>query len=180
MTPDPERYPGVFIHPLAVVDDPCTIGAGTRIWSGALVRNGTKLGKGVSVGVNCALEGCAVGDDTKLNPGVHAGPGIIIGARCFVAGHVVICNDGWPACDPDAYGGWHGCLATTVIIGDDCIIGSNAVILPGTRMGPRSMVAAGATWGGAYLPADHMVLRDGRIKPIDYSRIRRMIPAPTS
>ncbi len=44
-----------------------------------------------------------------------------------------------------------------VIIDDDCFIGTNAIILKGTHLGPRTIVAAGAVVFGLNVPADSMV-----------------------
>ena len=172
----PLRYQGAYIHPLAVVDDTNTIGQGTKIWSGALVRNGTVLGENVSVGVGCALEGCEIGDDTHLNPHVLAGVGLVVGKRCFLGGHVVLCNDAHPSVSREANGGWHPSPGfVTVRVGDDTAICTGAIILPGVTIGNRCLIAAGAVCG-VDVPDDHMFLRDGRIKPVDVSRIDRMRP----
>ena len=175
MTPDPERFPGVFIHPLAVVDDTCTIGAGTRIWSGALVRAGSIIGADVSIAVHCAIEGAHIGDGTHLNPGVLAGPGAIIGARCFLAGYVVLCNDAWPSVSRnneygvwEPYDGW-----VCVRVGDDTSIGTNSVIMPGVTIGKRCMIAA-MSCVTEDVPDDCLYTRDGRIKRIRLGTIQRM------
>ena len=44
-----------------------------------------------------------------------------------------------------------------VIIEDDCFIGTNAIILKGTHIGARSIVAAGSVVFGLDIPADSMV-----------------------
>ena len=169
--------PSAYIHPAAVTDETITVGARTKIWSGALVRAGTVIGSDCSIGIGCALEGCTIGNNVGLNPYVLAGPGLVIEDDCWLGGHTVLANDCYPARDPKAHGGWHTGLPVTVVVERGAIIGTNAVILPGSRLGRRSMVAAGAIFSGS-LPPDHMALRGGRIKPIDYSRIRRMIPVP--
>ncbi len=166
--------PTAFIHKLAVVDDTVTIGANTKIWSGALVRNGTKLGANVSVGIGCALEGCEVGSFTHINPHVLMGVGIIVGERCFIAGSCIIANDVWPSADREANGGWNPPPGwVTVRIGDDTALGSLAVVMPGVTIGSRCMVAAQACVT-ADLPDDHLWTRDGKIKRIDPSKILRM------
>ena len=44
-----------------------------------------------------------------------------------------------------------------VTIGDDCFIGTNAIILKGTHLGPRTIVAAGSVVFGLDVPADSML-----------------------
>ena len=168
------RYPDVFIHPLAVMDDTCTIGAGTRIWSGALVRNGTRLGANVSVGVNCALEGCTVGDDTHLNPNAHIPGAVVIGARCFIGTGVCFLNDAWPSVNRDAFGGWKPYEGWTCIaVGDDTAVGSAAVIMAGVTIGARCMIAAQACVT-ENIPDDCLYTRENKIKTINPAHIQRM------
>lgn len=45
----------------------------------------------------------------------------------------------------------------SVIIEDDCFIGTNAIILKGTHLGARTIVAAGSVVFGLEAPADSMV-----------------------
>lgn len=167
-------YARVYIHPHAVIDDTNQIAPGCKIWSGAVVRAGTILGEDVSVAANAILEGCEIGDGTHINPFVHMGPGVIVGKRCFIAAQVVIANDGWPSVDREANGGWHpqpGWI--TVRIGDDTSICTAAIIMPGITIGNRCMIAAQACVTRD-VPDDHLWTRDGRIKSIDPSLIRRM------
>lgn len=171
-----EHWPGSFVHPMAVVSKDCTIGEGTKIWSGALVRNGTKLGKGVSVGIGCALEGCEIGDGTHLNPHVLAGNNIIIGKRCFIAGNVVLCNDAWPSVDRDAFGGWHPKPNDVLCrIGDDTAICTGAIILPGVTIGSNCLVGAGVVMRDN-LPDGYAATSSTRFVKIDPSRIHRVRP----
>ena len=44
-----------------------------------------------------------------------------------------------------------------VVIEDDCFIGTNAIILKGTHLGPRSIVAAGSVVFGLNVPMDSLV-----------------------
>lgn len=44
-----------------------------------------------------------------------------------------------------------------IVIEDDCFIGANAIILKGTHLGPRVMVAAGSVVFGLAAPADSLV-----------------------
>lgn len=44
-----------------------------------------------------------------------------------------------------------------VVIGDDCFIGANAILLKGTRLGARTIVAAGSVVFGLETPPDSLV-----------------------
>ena len=47
--------------------------------------------------------------------------------------------------------------AAPVVVEDDCFIGTNAIILKGTYLGARTIVAAGSVVMGLNAPADSMV-----------------------
>ena len=54
---------GVFIHPLADVEQGAVIGAGTKIWRFAHVRSGATIGKSSMVGNGCYIDtGVTIGD----------------------------------------------------------------------------------------------------------------------
>ena len=44
-----------------------------------------------------------------------------------------------------------------IVIGDDCFIGANAILLKGTRLGARTIVAAGSVVFGLETPPDSLV-----------------------
>ena len=44
-----------------------------------------------------------------------------------------------------------------IVIGDDVFIGTNAIILKGTQIGDRSIIAAGSVVMGLKIPPDSMV-----------------------
>ena len=44
-----------FAHETAVIDDGCTIGAGSRIWHFSHIMNGAVLGQGCTIGQNVVL-----------------------------------------------------------------------------------------------------------------------------
>lgn len=44
-----------------------------------------------------------------------------------------------------------------IVIGDDCFVGTNAIILKGTHLGPRTIVAAGSVVFGLNVPSDSLV-----------------------
>lgn len=98
-----------------------------------------RLADGVHVGTGCRLdlrETLSVGARSTLSPGVtvltHADPGATQGSA--MAGH-------FPP------------RAAPTTIGEDCWIGTNAVLLAGTRVGNLAAVAAGAVVTADVLPA---------------------------
>src|SRR5207247_2471272 len=50
--PNPAAFPGVQIHGSAFVDEPCTIGDGTRIWHFVHILPRTRIGRDCTLGQN--------------------------------------------------------------------------------------------------------------------------------
>ncbi|SDH61645.1 acyltransferase [Microbacterium pygmaeum] len=135
------------VHPSADVADSADIGAGTRVWHLAQVR-----------------ENAVVGADCTIGRGAYIGPGVTIGAACklqnyalvyepavlgdgvFIGPAAVLTNDEFPrAANPDltvkTADDWH---AVGVEIGDGASIGARAVCVAPVRIGAWALVAAGA------------------------------------
>jgi UDP-2-acetamido-3-amino-2,3-dideoxy-glucuronate N-acetyltransferase len=129
-----------FIHESAYVDQPSTIGEGTKIWHFVHVLPDTHIGR------NCVL-----------GQNVMAGPSVRIGDNCKIQNNVALykgveLEDG-VFCGPS-------CVFTNVLtpraeierkdefkrtpVGRGATIGANATIVCGNRIGAYSMVAAGA------------------------------------
>ena len=83
-----------------------------------------------------------------------------IGARCKIGGNVRIFDHDFHSIDANVR-----CTAEDrnnirtkpVEIGDDCFIGTNAIILKGTKLGSRSIVAAGSVVSGFEVPEGSLV-----------------------
>jgi acetyltransferase-like isoleucine patch superfamily enzyme len=165
-----------LIDERAEVDGSVHIGAHSRVWQFATVARGTVLGKRCTVGAGAVLTGPIFGDDCKISSGVVMGPGFLIGNRVFVGPCTVFANDVYPSVSGDGYderllrSGTH----FAVVVGDDAMIGSHVVILPGVTVGNGAVLAAhsvvsrdvapGTIWG-----------RDGSIRAVpDNWRSRRM------
>ncbi len=94
---DVEIFDGAVIGPYAVIDDGCSIGAGSKIRhatvlenccigensaiTGSLICSGVALKKRVSMFENSvAGSGCVIGDDSCVKPGIHIWPGKTVGS----------------------------------------------------------------------------------------------------
>jgi acetyltransferase-like isoleucine patch superfamily enzyme len=138
---------GYFVAPGAEVQETATVGAGTKVWSLALVRDGA------IVGTNC-----------NLGRGAYVGPGVRIGNNCkihtyalvfeparvadgvFIGPHAVLTNDVNPrAVTPDGQlKGADDWDAVPVVIDEGAAIGARAVCVAPVRIGRWALVAAGA------------------------------------
>ena len=87
--PIPAAFPGVQIHPSAFVDEPCEIGAGTRIWHFAHILPRTRIGRDCSFGQNVMVgpdvsvgDGCKVQNNVSIYKGVTLEDGVFCGPSC--------------------------------------------------------------------------------------------------
>jgi acetyltransferase-like isoleucine patch superfamily enzyme len=141
------RSDGVFVHPTAEVSQTARIGAGTRIWNEAQVRDGAVvgreciLGKGVFVDVDVTI-----GDRCKLENRVNVFLGSILGQGVFLGPAAQLLNDKRPrATTPEgALKGAADWKVSGVRVGEGASVGGGAVVLPGVSLGRWAMVGAGS------------------------------------
>ncbi|WP_018133016.1 2,3,4,5-tetrahydropyridine-2,6-dicarboxylate N-acetyltransferase [Effusibacillus pohliae] len=103
------------IEPGAIIRDQVTIGNNAVIMMGAVINIGAVIGEGTMIDMNAV-----VGGRGTIGKNCH------IGAGAVIAGVI----------EPPS--------AKPVVIEDDVVVGANAVILEGVRVGKGSVVAAGA------------------------------------
>ena len=129
-----------FIHSTAVVDEPCEIGEGTRIWHFCHVCAGAKIGDGCSLGQNIMVAGGAViGDNVKIQNNVSIYDGVTIEDDVFLGPSCVLTNITNPRSQivrKDLY--------EETLIRRGATIGANATIVCGITIGRYAFVGAGA------------------------------------
>lgn len=138
------RFPGVSIHESAYVDDPCRIGAGTRIWHFAHI-----------------LKDCDIGRDCSISQNVMIGPAVKVGNNCKIQNNVSLYNG--VELEDDVFCG-PSCVFTNVnnpranierksefrktLVQRGASIGANATIVCGHTLGKFCFIAAGAVVTG--------------------------------
>lgn len=104
-----------------------------RIEPGAVIRDHVHIGESVVIMMGALINiGASIGDKTMIDMGAIVGARGTIGNNCHIGAGAVIAG----VLEPPS--------KTPVIIEDDVLIGANAVILEGVRVGQGSVVAAGA------------------------------------
>ena len=98
-----------------------------RIEPGAMIGDNAVIMMGAIINI-----GAVVGEGTMIDMGAVLGGRATVGARCHVGAGTVLAGVVEPA------------SATPVVIEDDVLIGANAVVLEGVRVGRGAVVAAGA------------------------------------
>jgi len=109
------KHQNARIEPGAIIRDQVTIGDNAVIMMGAIINIGAEIGEKTMIDMGAVLGGRAT-----------VGKSCHIGAGTVLAGVI----------EPPS--------ATPVIIEDDVVIGANAVVLEGVRVGQGAVVAAGA------------------------------------
>lgn len=90
-----------MMDPAAVyVEDSVTVGAGTLLLPGTILRGDTVIGKNCEIGPNTMITDCTVGDGAVINssqcnqsvidPGAHVGPFAYIRPNCHVGRDVKV------------------------------------------------------------------------------------------
>ena len=134
------KNPDYFAHETAVIDEPCLIGKGTKIWHFSHIM------------ANCSLgENCNIGQNVVISPEVHLGNNVKVqnnvsiytGVNCeddvFLGPSMVFTNVINPR---SAVNRKNEYMRTTVRKGAS--IGANATIVCGNDIGAFAFIGAGA------------------------------------
>lgn len=154
----------LWIHPearlptYATIIGPVYIGARTEVKPGAFIRGNVIVGEDCVLGNACEYKNCLLMDGVKtphynyvgdsiLGNKAHLGAGAIC-SNLRLDNREVLVRIG-AAVYPT------GLRKFGAILGDGAEVGCNAVLNPGTLLGPRALVVPAMAFGG-YLPAGHI------------------------
>ena len=104
-----------------------------RIEPGAIIRDEVEIGEGAVIMMGAILNiGTAVGEGTMIDMGAVLGGRAIVGRHSHIGAGTVLAG----VVEPPS--------AKPVTIGDNVLIGANAVVIEGVSVGNGAVVAAGA------------------------------------
>lgn len=104
-----------------------------RIEPGAIIRDEVEIGEGAVIMMGAILNiGTAVGEGTMIDMGAVLGGRAIVGRHSHIGAGTVLAG----VVEPTS--------AKPVTIGDNVLIGANAVVIEGVSVGNGAVVAAGA------------------------------------
>lgn len=136
-TSDDKTY---FVHPTAVIDDGCSIGAGTKIWHFCHLMPGAVIGNNCSLGQNVMVaDGVTLGNRVKVQNNVAIYQGVSCEDDVFLGPSMVFTNVINPRSAVNRRGQY---LSTMVRQG--ATIGANATIVCGVEIGAYAFIGAGA------------------------------------
>jgi UDP-2-acetamido-3-amino-2,3-dideoxy-glucuronate N-acetyltransferase len=130
----------VFVHPTAVIDEPCSIGADTKIWHFCHVMKDAQIGERCILGQNVFVAGGAIiGNNCKIQNNVSVYAGVELEDDVFCGPSCVFTNVTNPRSQIVRR---H--LYERTLVRRGATIGANATIVCGTVLGRYSFVGAGA------------------------------------
>lgn len=129
-----------FVHESSYVDEPCTIGEGTRIWHFSHVMKDSVIGKRCNIGQNVLVStGVRIGDNCKIQNNVSLYTGVVLEDHVFCGPSMVFTNVVNPRSEvirKDEY--------RTTLVKRGASIGANATVVCGITIGAYAFVGAGA------------------------------------
>ena len=132
--------PSYFAHPTAVVDQPCEVGEGTKIWHFSHVMENSVIGPGCNLGQNVVISpGVRLGRNVKLQNNVSVYTGVELEDDVFCGPSMVFTNVINPRSHVNRR---HEYQKTLVKRG--ATLGANSTVVCGTTIGRYAFVAAGA------------------------------------
>lgn len=121
------------------IDPSALLCYGAKVWHFAIIMRGVRLGRGVSVGSRAEVGVYSdIGDDSRISSGVFLPARSVIGKRVFIGPNTTFTDDRYPKVNNPEY------RAEPPHVEDDVSIGAGCVILPGVRIGARSLIGAGS------------------------------------
>jgi UDP-2-acetamido-3-amino-2,3-dideoxy-glucuronate N-acetyltransferase len=129
-----------FVHESSYVDEPCQIGAGTKIWHFCHVMAGSVIGPRCNIGQNVVVSpGVRIGEGCKIQNNVSLYTGVVLEDFVFCGPSMVFTNVVNPRSEvvrKDEY--------KTTLVRRGASIGANATIVCGVTIGTYAFVGAGA------------------------------------
>ena len=129
-----------FKHESSYVDEPCVIGAGTKIWHFSHIMNEAILGLHCNVGQNVVISpGVTLGDNVKVQNNVSIYTGVVCEDDVFLGPSMVFTNIGNPRSAiirRDQY--------QKTVVKKGATIGANATVVCGNTLGEYCLIGAGA------------------------------------
>jgi UDP-2-acetamido-3-amino-2,3-dideoxy-glucuronate N-acetyltransferase len=130
----------VFIHPTAVIDEGCEVGAGTKIWHFSHLLSGSKIGEGCNIGQNVVIgPDVTVGRGCKIQNNVSVYKGVTLEDEVFCGPSMVFTN----VYNPRAHIRRMDELRPT-LVRKGATLGANCTVVCGVTIGRYAFVGAGA------------------------------------
>ena len=129
-----------FAHESAIVDEGCTIGAGTKIWHFSHIMSNCTIGENCNLGQNVVVSPDVVlGNNVKVQNNVSIYTGVVCEDDVFLGPSMVFTN----VMNPRSAVNRRNQYLTT-LVKKGVSIGANATIVCGNPIGEYAFIGAGA------------------------------------
>jgi UDP-2-acetamido-3-amino-2,3-dideoxy-glucuronate N-acetyltransferase len=129
-----------FKHESSYVDEPCSIGDGTKIWHFSHIMKDVVIGSNCILGQNVHVaNGVTIGSNVKIQNNVSIYTGTVIEDDVFLGPSCVLTN----VTNPRSQVNRHSLYEKT-LLRRGATIGANATIVCGITIGRYAFIAAGA------------------------------------
>jgi len=133
-----------FVHDSAYVDQPCEIGAGTKIWHFSHVQSGARIGERCILGQNVNIANdVRIGNNVKIQNNVSIYTGVELEDDVFCGPSCVFTN----VINPRSQIVRHSQYQLT-LVKRGATLGANSTIVCGATIGRYAFIAAGAVIRG--------------------------------
>ena len=133
-----------FVHESAYVDEPCVIGAGTKIWHFSHVMANATIGERCNLGQNVLVSSeVVIGNNVKIQNNVAVYTGVELEDDVFCGPSCVFTN----VINPRSQIVRHSQYLRT-LVRRGATIGANATIVCGATVGRYAFIGAGAVVRG--------------------------------
>ncbi|MDE2571537.1 MAG: N-acetyltransferase [bacterium] len=131
-----------FVHESSYVDEPSSIGEGTKIWHFSHVMAHAVIGRKCSIGQNVLISSrVTIGDNVKIQNNVSVYEGVVLEDDVFCGPSMVFTNVTTPR---SAYPRNTAADYRQTLVRRGASIGANATIVCGVTIGEHAFVGAGA------------------------------------
>lgn len=129
-----------FAHESSYVDEPCSVGEGTKIWHFCHVMKGAKIGQNCVLGQNVNVDkDVVIGSNVKIQNNVSIYSGITLEDDVFLGPSCVLTNVSNPRSQVNRHS-----LYERTLVRRGATVGANATIVCGVTIGRYAFIAAGA------------------------------------
>ena len=133
-----------FVHESAYIDEPCEIGAGTKIWHFSHVMKNASIGRDCGLGQNVNVaSGVIIGDRCKIQNNVSLYEGVVLEDEVFCGPSMVFTNVINPRSGIERKSEYKRTL-----VRKGATIGANATMVCGVTIGRHAFIGAGAVIAG--------------------------------
>ena len=175
-----------FVHETALLDEPVTIGTGSRIWHFSHILSDTSIGANCVIGQNVMIgPEVVVGNHCKIQNNVSLYKGVVVEQDVFIGPSAVFTNVKTPRAFIDrktkfekthikrgATIGANATIVCGITLGEYCLIGAGAVV---TKSVPDYALVLGVpARQQGWVSKSGCVLNDDLVCPYDGSKYKRV------